>query len=83
MKEIIKEPVCFSCTYLIDYPYCEAFPDKKGIPDDIRNGENIHTLPVEGDNGIVYKKIKSREEEIQEMRASAEKRLGRKLFEDD
>ena len=33
---------------------CEAFPD--GIPDDIAYGDNLHTEPVDGDNGIQFEK---------------------------
>ena len=38
---------------------CEAFPN--GIPDDIAYGDNDHTKPVEGDNGIQYKKQDNQE----------------------
>jgi len=31
---------------------CDAFPD--GIPNEIAYGDNPHTGPVEGDNGITY-----------------------------
>lgn len=34
--------------------YCSAFPD--GIPSEIAYGDNPHTKPYEGDNGIQYKK---------------------------
>jgi len=32
--------------------YCKAFPD--GIPDEIAYGDNKHTEPYPGDNGIQY-----------------------------
>ena len=32
--------------------YCKAFP--KGIPDEIWEGKNKHTDPVEGDHGILF-----------------------------
>jgi len=32
--------------------FCEAFPD--GIPDDIAYGDNPHTTPFPGDNGILF-----------------------------
>jgi hypothetical protein len=50
-----KEPLCFFCKHLTDYPYCEAFPD--GIPKVIRDGTNPHIKPTKGDHGIVYEKI--------------------------
>ena len=31
---------------------CAAFP--AGIPEDISFGDNLHLLPVKGDNGIQY-----------------------------
>jgi len=33
---------------------CKAF--KKGIPDDIAYGKNLHLKPVKGDGGIQYEK---------------------------
>ena len=33
-------------------PFCEAFP--KGIPYAIAWGDNLHTKPFPGDNGIQY-----------------------------
>lgn len=49
---IIREPVCFTCKHLVYWPLCEAFLGE--IPMDIRNGENVHDKPVEGDHGIQY-----------------------------
>ena len=34
--------------------YCKAFPDR--IPDEIAYGENPHTAPYPGDNGIQYQR---------------------------
>ena len=39
--------------------YCEAFP--KGIPDEIAYGDNDHTKPFKGDNGIQYQKEEQNE----------------------
>jgi hypothetical protein len=33
---------------------CKAFP--KGIPDEIAYGDNLHTEPFKGDNGIQFDK---------------------------
>lgn len=33
---------------------CKAFPE--GIPESIAYGDNKHTQPVEGDNGIQYER---------------------------
>lgn len=35
---------------------CKAFP--KGIPMEIWDGQNPHTAPYEGDNGIQFEKVK-------------------------
>lgn len=34
---------------------CDAFPD--GIPDEILSGQNRHTTPFDGDNGLTYLSI--------------------------
>jgi len=37
-------------------PICKAF--SKGIPDEIWLGDNDHTKPYPGDNGIIFERIK-------------------------
>ncbi len=54
--EVIREPVCFTCANFIYWPYCVAFPGDAGIPKEVRDGENDHTKPIEGDHGIMYKR---------------------------
>ncbi len=49
---VIREPICFFCKHLLVWPRCEAFLN--GIPQEIRNGENDHRQPVEGDGGIQF-----------------------------
>jgi len=54
---------------------CEAFPE--GIPDEIAYGDNDHTSPFTGDNGIQFEKAKSFEDtamfrRMQEQDAQAE-----------
>lgn len=46
--------VCFQCRHLIQWPYCFAFLTGEGIPQEIREGKNIHTTPVPGDHGITF-----------------------------
>lgn len=36
---------------------CQAFP--QGIPDEIANGDNLHTEPYPEDGGITYKKARN------------------------
>lgn len=52
----VSSPVCTFCSHLHDHKpgrqTCAAFP--RGIPDEIWDGKNPHTSPVEGDNGIVF-----------------------------
>lgn len=64
-KKMMSEPRCSQrgCKYFIgiknggdettERPVCEAFPD--GIPDEIAYGNNPHTQPFPGDNGIQFK----------------------------
>jgi hypothetical protein len=53
MKRVeIREPLCFSCLLLGEYPACYAFPE--GIPEDIRAGVVFHTSSYPGDNGYHY-----------------------------
>ena len=56
--DVIREPVCFICKWYIYWPFCMAFPGNSGIPMDIRNGENNHSKPIEGDNGFKYERFK-------------------------
>jgi len=52
----IYSPTCFYCKHLLspENRTCEAFPN--GIPLEIWNGDNDHTKPYEGDNGIQFEK---------------------------
>jgi len=52
--------VCNRCKHLTDglKRICKAFPD--GIPKAIWIGENDHTKPYKGDNGIRFKAIKEK-----------------------
>lgn len=47
---------CTSCRHRDrERPYaCAAFPE--GIPEEIRRGQNDHTRPYPGDNGIRYER---------------------------
>lgn len=47
----VKQP---DGTELTEVVYCSAFPD--GIPIEIAYGDNPHTEPYEGDNGIQYER---------------------------
>jgi len=62
---MLAEPKCFTrkCKHLRgvisdgegemgERPTCKAFPD--GIPAEIAYGDNLHTEPFEGDNGITF-----------------------------
>jgi hypothetical protein len=62
---MLEEPKCFTrrCRHFIgvkqdgqeestERVVCEAYPD--GIPDEIAYGDNLHTSPIPGDNGIQY-----------------------------
>ena len=57
MNLFIDTP-CIGCKHYIGTPYaptCKAFP--KGIPEQIATGENDHTKPFKGDNGIQFEPI--------------------------
>jgi hypothetical protein len=59
-------PVCFSCGWLRNWPFCEAFPAQKdltlgGIPVEIASGSHDHSEPFEGDHGIQFRPIRERE----------------------
>jgi hypothetical protein len=49
--------VCTNCSNLTEpgERKCRAFPN--GIPLEIWTGENNHTKPVAGDNGILFEKL--------------------------
>ncbi len=47
--------VCSFCKYLIGPRVCQAFPE---IPLEIWLGENPHTEPFLGDNGITFDPVK-------------------------
>ena len=55
----IQVPVCVRCRHLDrdlrDADVCAAFPN--GIPDEIWDGENDHTEPFPGDNGIQFEPL--------------------------
>jgi hypothetical protein len=66
LAEMIYSPVCnlckrFSIVNSIDsgIHVCDAFPD--GIPDEIWRGDNNHTKPYQGDNGIQFEQSYSAE----------------------
>lgn len=51
-------PACSTCKHFIDFsnpPRCKAFPG--GIPSEILDGDDDHTTPFRGDNGIQYEPI--------------------------
>lgn len=49
---------CVDCVHRWEVGYmCEAFPN--GIPQAILLGDNKHTTPFPGDNGIMYEKQKA------------------------
>lgn len=45
----VKQP---DGTEMTEFVYCEAFPE--GIPNEIAYGNNLHTEPFPGDNGIRF-----------------------------
>lgn len=54
---MIAESSCYTCKWATmakdgTVATCEAFP--QGIPELILRGENDHTQPVPGDQGIMY-----------------------------
>ena len=54
-EKSMYSPICCQCKHLtsITRHRCKAFTDR--IPDIIWDGQNDHTEPVPGDNGIQFK----------------------------
>ena len=55
--ELPGQSSCTTCTHALPGLRCTAFP--QGIPDEILDGENLHTKPFKGDNGIRYERKRS------------------------
>lgn len=47
-------PVCTYCRHATSRQKCKAFPE--GIPAEIWQGDNPHTEPYPGDNGIQFER---------------------------
>lgn len=56
----IYSSVCTLCRHLMlnSDRSCKAFPEIKGIPDEIWMGENNHRKPFAGDHGIQFEALK-------------------------
>lgn len=46
---------CINCIYFLDRASCAVFP--KGIPEEIITGKIDHSIPYNGDNGVVFESI--------------------------
>ncbi|TQD23543.1 hypothetical protein [Methanolobus vulcani] len=59
LDDIFFSPVCTKCMHLhftADMKHtCDAFPD--GIPEEIWKGDNDHTKPYSGDNGLLFEVV--------------------------
>ena len=45
-------PMCFGCTHLRHYPFCDAYPG--GIPVEIATWQHDHREPFPGDQGVLF-----------------------------
>lgn len=50
----MRDVHCLMCKHYMGAWRCLAFPD--GIPADIQRGDDYHTKPRRGDNGIQYER---------------------------
>ena len=61
-KIVLLPPQCSKCKHYNVFKYegvsCDAF--QKGIPEEILSGDNDHTKPFKGDNGIRFEEGKAK-----------------------
>lgn len=64
------KPQCSFCSHFHsarkDGDFCDAFPDKDGIPVEIILNEVDHRKPYPGDNGIRFDQLTAKEQRIKE-----------------
>lgn len=46
--------ICWKCSHYHRHVNCTAFSEEFSIPPEIWNGDNDHTKPYPGDNGIQF-----------------------------
>jgi len=63
-----------------EFHYCKAFPN--GIPDEIAYGDNDHTTPFDGDNGIMYEKETTETTDETEDKEAEVKALDKEIEDD-
>jgi len=59
ITHLCGESQCDKCKNFIRDNFCKAFPNRSGIPVEIRYGEVSHTKPYKGDNGIQFEPLGS------------------------